>query len=464
MKTPEYFNLVSLGCPKNRVDSEKILHAMLAAGFHHTQDQEKAKVIIINTCAFIQPAVEESISAILDSTSINPDAFLIVAGCLPLRYGRNLADSLPEVDLFIRPSEIERVAAFIESTRAKDRRSFETHLSESMEHGTDCVTSQPLLDRPYKFKRVLSTPGYAYLRISDGCDHHCRFCAIPLIRGKLNSESIHNILEETKHLVQVGTREIILVAQDLTSYGRDIGLKKGLVQLLERLQEISGVQWIRLMYLYPSGISDDLIDLISNSKKVLPYLDVPIQHIADNVLVSMRRPWRGAQIRKLIESIRAKIPNIVIRTTVMAGFPNETEADFEELKKFITEFELDHVGVFSYFKEEGTPAEELGDPIAKKVKNARVRALRSIHSMLIKKKNKRRIGKTEPAIIEGFSEETELLLQGRLWDQAPEIDGKLYITAGEAAAGEIKDVVITGAHGADLFGEIKEQPNDIVID
>ncbi|MGC8660228.1 MAG: 30S ribosomal protein S12 methylthiotransferase RimO [Desulfomonilaceae bacterium] len=456
MKNPGYFNLVSLGCPKNRVDSEKILHAMISAGFEHTQNQEEARVIIINTCAFIQPAVEESISAILDGASINPDAFLIVAGCLPSRYGKDLADSLPEVDLFVKPHEIEPVAAIIESLMTKDRGNFETRLSESVARGRDRIPEQTLIRKPYEFKRALSTPGYAYVRISDGCDHHCKFCAIPLIRGKLKSESIENIFQEVEHFTQVGVREIVLVAQDLTSYGRDIGLKKGLIQLLEKLGEISGVDWIRLMYLYPSGVSDELLDIISNSKKILPYLDVPIQHIADNVLVSMRRPWRGAQIRKLIESIRKKIPGIVIRTTVMTGFPTETETDFEELKKFISEFELDHVGVFSYFKEEGTPAEELGDPIPRKIKNARARALQSIHSMFIKKKNKRRIGTKEPAIIEGFSEETELLLQGRLWDQAPEIDGKLYITSGHAQVGEIRDVVITGTHGSDIFAEIVE--------
>ena len=264
------------------------------------------------------------------------------------------------------------------------------------------------------------------------------------------------LLREAKELADLGIREIILVAQDLTSYGRDLGLKNGLVQLLEKLEKVSGVDWIRLMYLYPSGIKDDLIDLIRNSQKILPYLDVPIQHISDNVLQSMGRPWRGAQIKKLIDSMRSKIPNIAIRTTVMVGFPSETESDFEELKNFISEFELDHVGVFTYSSEEGTSAEKLGDPIPKRVKNARARALRSIHSMFIKKKNKKRIGKTEAAIVEGFSEETELLLQGRVWDQAPEIDGKLYITAGNAAVGDIKNVLITKAHGMDLFGEIQE--------
>ena len=451
MKQIAYFNLISLGCPKNRVDSERILHTMLAAGYQHTQDQDKSQIIVINTCAFIQPAVEESISAILDSASANPGALLIVAGCLPLRYGQSLDDSIPEVDLFIGPNQIDQIAELIESSEAKKKYSGVEKKGPlgGFAFGDEHKTA-------YEFKRALSTPGYAYLRISDGCDHGCKFCSIPLIRGKLKSETTEDVVREAKELADLGIREIILVAQDLTSYGRDLGLKNGLVELLQKLESISGVDWIRLMYLYPSGIKEDLIELIRGSRKILPYLDVPIQHISDNVLKSMGRPWRGAQIKELIDSMRSKIPNIAIRTTVMVGFPTETEPDFDELKSFITEFELDHVGVFTYFKEESTPAEKFGDPIPKKVKNARARALRSIHSLFIKKKNKKRIGKTEAAIVEGFSEETELLLQGRLWDQAPEIDGKLYITAGNAAIGDIKNVLITKAHGTDLFGEIQE--------
>jgi len=489
VKTPGYFNLISLGCPKNRVDSERILHAMLATGFEHTQDQENAQIIIINTCAFIQPAVEESISAVLDSASINPNAFLIVAGCLPLRYGDSLDELLPEVDLYIRPDQICQIAELTESGGAErkygptvSKRSpggfaFEYEICPDFETLVDLETSigpsttrttgqleiRDVSRNVYQFKRAISTPGYAYLRISDGCDHGCKFCSIPLIRGKLKSETIEDLLREAEELADLGIKEIILVAQDLTSYGRDLGLKNGLVQLLEKLQKVSGVDWIRLMYLYPSGIKDDLVSLIRDSQKVLPYMDIPIQHISNKVLKSMGRPWRDAQIKKLIDSIRLKVPKIVIRTTVMVGFPAETESDFDELKNFIKDFELDHVGVFTYYKEEGTSAEKLGDPIQKKVKNARARALRSIHSMFIKKKNKKRIGKTEAAIVEGFSQETELLLQGRTWDQAPDIDGKLYITEGNAVVGEITRVLITGARGIDLFGEIQQNTSDLTI-
>ena len=210
------------------------------------------------------------------------------------------------------------------------------------------------------------------------------------------------------------------------------------------------------MYLYPSGVNSDLIDMIHGSQKILPYVDVPIQHISDRVLKSMGRPWNGKKIKDLIDLMRSRIPEIVIRTTVMVGYPTEEDSDFDELKHFISEFRLDHVGVFTYFQEEGSPSEKLGDPIQKKVKNARAKAIRSIHSTFMKKRNKRKVGRIESSIVEGISEESDLLLEGRVWDQAPEVDGKLYITSGTADVGAIKRVLITGANGVDLFGEIQD--------
>ena len=408
MKQIAYFNLISLGCPKNRVDSERILHTMLAAGYQHTQDQDKSQIIVINTCAFIQPAVEESISAILDSASANPGALLIVAGCLPLRYGQSLDDSIPEVDLFIGPNQIDQIAELIESSEAKKKYSGveKKRPLGGFAFGDEHKTA-------YEFKRALSTPGYAYLRISDGCNHGCKFCSIPLIRGKLKSETTEGVVREAKELADLGIREIILVAQDLTSYGRDLGLKNGLVELLQKLESISGVDWIRLMYLYPSGIKDGLIELIRGSRKILPYLDVPIQHISDNVLKSMGRTWRGAQIRELIDSMRSKIPNIAIRTTVMVGFPTETEPDFDELKSFITEVELDHVGVFTYFKEESTPAEKLGDPIPKKVKKTCGPALYDRFTPCsYRKKTKRESEKPKQPLSRGFQRKPSCCCKG----------------------------------------------------
>ncbi len=476
----KYFNLISLGCPKNRVDSEKILHVMFAAGFKYTEDQQKAQVLIINTCAFIQPAVEESIAVILDSFQLNPMALLVVAGCLPLRYKQKLHESFPEVDLFITPEQIEGFAQSVQLSLLKkterlnnrkessSRLRYEYQICPDYERGDDCGFSDDSAEAGaqlavkekssdiYEFNRALSTPGFAYLRISDGCDHGCKFCAIPLIRGKLRSETIEDLVREATTLSGLGVKELVLVAQDLSSYGRDLGIKNGLVRLLERLDSTPGIEWIRLMYLYPSGVKSDLIDMIQGSQKILPYVDVPIQHISDRVLKSMGRPWNGEKIKDLIDFMRSRIPEIVIRTTVMVGYPTEEDSDFDELKRFISEFKLDHVGVFTYFQEEGSPSEKLGDPIQKKIKNARARAIRSIHSTFLKKRNKTRIGRIESSIVEGISEESDLLLEGRVWDQAPEVDGKLYITSGTADVGAIKRVLITGANGVDLFGEIQD--------
>ncbi|MFH0960399.1 MAG: 30S ribosomal protein S12 methylthiotransferase RimO [Pseudomonadota bacterium] len=465
MKNIKHFSLSSLGCPKNRVDSEKILAVLITEGFEHTQDQELAEIIVINTCAFIQPAVEESIAAILDSAASNPEAYLIVAGCLPLRYGESLKDLLPEVDLFLSPYQINMIPEMIRSSHSSKKTGdlFRERLNSLacsyLKRELDIRFSANTNDGcslPKKgLNRVLSTPGYAYLRISDGCNHGCKFCAIPLIRGRLRSESVNDLVREAAGLADCGVKEIVLIAQDLTSYGRDLGIKDGLARLLEKLELISGIEWIRLMYLYPSGITPGLTYMIRDSSKILPYLDVPIQHISEKVLRSMGRPWNGLKIRKMIESFRSQIPGISIRTTLMVGFPTETEDDFAMLEDFVKHSEIDHVGVFKYFQEEGSPAEKLGDPIPKKTKNSRARKLRSIHSTFVKKKMKKRVGKIETAIVEGFSEETEMLLQGRTWDQAPDVDGKLYITDGEANVGEIVKVLITETKGVDLFGEIK---------
>lgn len=476
---PRYFNLVSLGCPKNRVDSEKILGAITDRGLEHTLDQSQAEIIVINTCAFIQPAVEESIATILDSAEANPDAFLIVAGCMPLRYRQSLRDLLPEVDLFITPDQIGIIWDLVRScnSQKKNAGAWMGRPLAAADNGVDfkpqinlanlsdssvTVTCDGASTESAHFSRILSTPGYAYLRIADGCNHGCTFCAIPTIRGKLKSEPMDDLVMEATWLADSGVREVILIAQDLTSYGRDLGYRNGLVRLLDKLQSISGIEWIRLMYLYPSGISADLIRVIRDSTVILPYVDAPIQHISENVLRSMGRRWSERQIRKMIEDLRSQIPGIVIRTTLMVGFPTETESDFTMLTDFVKEIEIDHIGVFAYFQEEGSPAEKLGDPIPRKVKNARARKIRSLHSQFVKKRLKKRVGSIETAIVEGFSEETDLLLEGRTWDQAPEIDGKLYITDGDPAVGEIVRVLITETRGIDLFGEIRRQENSSI--
>ncbi len=447
------FHLISLGCPKNRVDSEKILFTMISAGFAYAEDPAKAAILIINTCAFIEPAVEESIDTIFDYRDENKKAFLVVTGCLPLRYKQNLRKILPEVNVFLAPDKIQNLPMLLESYISGKKRTLQAPVR--------CATE---IDRKYSSvygSRILTTPGYAYLKISEGCSRSCSYCTIPSIRGSLHSFDPDFLKLEADHLAAQGVRELILVAQDLTAYGLDSGEKKGLVRLIRDLNEIENINWIRLMYLYPDTIPSGLPELIRESGKVLPYLDIPVQHISPEVLKAMGRPWKGDRIKRMIDRLRREIPGVVLRTTLMVGFPTEGEKEFRELRDFVESTEMEKVGVFTYSPEEGTSAFKMGDPICAELKNARAQEIRSIHSRFENKRNKSRIGKIEDALIEGVASETEFLLEARTWDQAPEIDGTLYITAGNSTAGEIHKVRITDSHGSDLFGEIISLPSDI---
>jgi ribosomal protein S12 methylthiotransferase len=434
------FHLVGLGCPKNRVDAERILATMVAAGFSHTDRLSEAHVIIINTCSFIEPAVEESIDAILNARFNNPEAVLVVSGCLPLRYKDQLKKSLPEVNVFASPDQTPELPGLIKNHLLEDK--FRKDYS--------CLSKPVFSDR-----RILSTVGYAYLKVSEGCSRRCRYCAIPSIRGPLRSAALLELERETENLVSMGAVEIILVAQDLTAYGRDQSDPKGLVKLLGRLEKIKGIEWIRLMYLHPSGITAELVRTIAESKIILPYLDIPFQHVSERVLKAMGRPWKGDRIRKLVDRLRKEIPELVLRTTMMTGFPAEGEEDFEELLQFVENYKIEHLGVFEYRREEGTPSHKLGDPVPRNIKKKRADKLRRINAKNSQRRNRERIGVTERAIIEGVAEESDLLLQGRTWDQAPDIDGVLYITEGSAGAGEIRPVRIHDSHGPDLFGAVE---------
>jgi ribosomal protein S12 methylthiotransferase len=436
VKTNNTFHLVSLGCPKNRVDSERILSTMAQAGFLHVHDPVQAGVIVINTCAFIESAVEESIDTILDHREDNREAFLVVAGCLPSRYGESLEEPLPEVDLFLRPDQIDRLPAILAADASRE-----------YPRGAGTSTQGP---------RILTTPGYAYLKIAEGCSRHCSYCTIPSIRGALRSSEVSELEGEARWLASMGVRELILVAQDLTRYGLDRKKRSGLLGLLDRLTLIDGIRWIRLMYLHPEGIPKGLADTINESPKILPYLDIPFQHVSPTVLRAMGRPWKGDAIRKLVDSLRSSIPGLVLRTTFMVGFPGEGDQEYGELLEFVESYGIDRVGVFTYSPEEGTPAFDLGDSVPQEVKDARAEEIQSVHARFLRDRNRAKIGCIEPAIVEGVSAESELLLQGRMWDQAPEIDGVLYVTDGCADAGEIYDVRITGSHGPDIFCELLE--------
>ena len=441
------FHLISLGCPKNRVDSEKILSVMSAAGFVYIEDPAAADVLLINTCAFIEQAVEESIDTILDCREENKKAFLVVAGCLPLRYRKSLEKALPEVNLFLTPDQIENLPSLVNSSLRGAKFASKATLNRRIPKSD---REAGLVSSP----RILTTSGYAYLKIAEGCSRGCRYCTIPSIRGPLRSFDPDALEKEAAYLAAQGVQELVLVAQALTAYGLDRGEKSGLLRLIGRLSVIENIKWIRLMYLHPDTIPRGLPKLIQESDKALPYLDIPIQHISAKVLRAMGRPWKGDRIKKLIDRLRIEIPGLVLRTTLMVGYPAEGEKEFLQLRDFVETTEIERVGVFTYSPEEGTPAFELGDPIPAEVKEARAAEISSIHARFEDKRNRARIGKIEDALIEGVSAETEFLLQGRTWDQAPEIDGILYITAGNAEAGRIHRVRITDCHGSDLFGEI----------
>jgi ribosomal protein S12 methylthiotransferase len=415
------------------VDTERILAIMSNAGYSYCEAPESAGTIIINTCAFIEPAVEESVETILDISAEYPGASLVVAGCLPLRYKEDLKTSLPEVRLFVTPDRIEDLPGLLG------------------QGGPPALVPVPCAPDS---TRILTTPGYAYLKIAEGCSRKCEYCTIPSIRGPLTSRDPAELEQEAACLAARGVRELVLVAQDLTAYGMDRREKNALLNLVGRLTHVDGIKWIRLMYLHPQGIPKQLPEILCDSKVILPYLDVPFQHVSDEVLKGMGRPWKGDRIRRLVEALRKQIPGLVLRTTLMVGFPTEQEKHFQELKDFVASFQIEHVGVFVYSPEEGTRAFRLGDPVPGDVKQARADELRAMLSKFMEKRLAGKVDTIQQSLIEGVSEESDLLLQGRTWDQAPEVDGVLYITAGNAVAGEIHKVRITGFHGTDLFGEI----------
>ncbi|MEW6347791.1 MAG: 30S ribosomal protein S12 methylthiotransferase RimO [Thermodesulfobacteriota bacterium] len=441
------FHLVSLGCPKNRVDSERIAFVMMESGFEPADDPGVADVIVVNSCSFVAPAVEESLDTILDLRNENPSAVLVVAGCMPLRYGEALADELPEVDLFLDPAGIAGLPRLVEAAALARAESSLTRAEPGVFHGPAAV-SQPVIGR------AVSTPGYAYLKVAEGCSRRCTYCTIPGITGPLRSMDPGILEREVESLAERGVREIVVVAQDVTAFGSDRGEKDGLVGLLHRIQRISGIDWIRLMYLHPAGISRELLELIRISEKVLPYMDVPFQHVSAKVLRAMGRPWRDDPVRRLVDRIRTEVPDVVLRTTVMVGFPGETAREFEELSAFVSQAGIEHVGVFEYSPEEDTPAARRGDPVPSDEKKARADEIRAIHARFSHRWHRARVGGIEEVLVEGVSGETDLLLQGRAWYQAPEADGVTYITAGTCVPGEIRLLQVTDSHGPDLFGEI----------
>jgi ribosomal protein S12 methylthiotransferase len=431
--------LVSLGCPKNRVDSEVILGLLADDGLVPTSSRDEADVVIINTCAFIQEAVRESIEAILEAAQAKRKGNkLIVTGCLPQRYGEELAREIPEVDLWIGTGEFPQIPRLLKGGAP-------TALIKKPRYLYDHRTPRLIADTPHS----------VYVKIAEGCSHACTFCLIPRLRGPYRSRGMDSVIREVEQLVAGGALEIILVAQDTTAYGRDLGEEQGLSRLLKELIKIRGLQWIRVLYAYPhpANFPPSLLEMVAGEEKICPYIDIPIQHVHAKILQRMGRRTSGKETRELIDCIKKNYPEIHLRTTLMVGFPGEGKREFGELRTFVQEVEFTHLGVFAYSPEGGTKAARIRHRIPSKIGAERAALIMELQQEISWKKNKRLIGATLPVLIEGMAEGA---LQGRTAFQAPEIDGVVYIKKGVSQRGKMALVKISQAGPYDLVGEITE--------
>ncbi len=447
---------VSLGCPKNLVDSEVMMGELKQHGFELTTAREEADVMVVNTCGFIQSAKEESIQTILEMAELKETARLqrlVVAGCLVERYRQDLLNQLPEVDAVLGTSELRRIVAAVDpSAVAADDAAFVAS-NAWMSRGLPTY----LYDE--STPRLLATPRhFAYLKIAEGCDHTCAFCAIPQMRGRYRSRRVGSIVREAEQLAAQGIRELILISQDSTQYGLDLGLKDGLAELLRALAEVDGISWIRVMYTYPNSLSDATLRVMAEQPKVCKYLDMPLQHASAPVLKRMRRGGNRALLEKLLTRARDIVPGIALRTTLIVGFPGETDDDFAELLAFVRAIEFDRLGVFTYSDEEGTHGFDLDAKVPATTMRSRRAKLMREQARISKRRNKALIGTRHRAILDGLSEETDLLLQARLESQAPEVDGHVLINdlpdGFTPVPGDIVEIEISEAHDYDLVARI----------
>lgn len=436
-------HLISLGCARNRADSEVMLGSLMSEAWTVTDDPDEAEAVIINTCGFIEAAKEESVQTILDAAEIKkkrPDMKLVVAGCLTQRYKNQLVDGLPEVDLFVGTDEFPQVANFLEQDLPKGTvRAKRTHY---------------LYDGSLPKKNTL-TSSAAYVKVAEGCQHNCAFCIIPAIRGKLRSRPVANVVKEVENLAAEGVKEVNLIAQDLAAYGRDWG-SSDLLELLKALVPIEGIEWIRLLYVYPENISDEFVEFMANHPKIVKYLDIPVQHASDDILKRMNRDVNREEMRRIFARLRERVPGIAIRTSVMVGFPGESEEDFQALKQFVIEQRFTHLGCFTYSQEEGTVAGRMPNQIDEETKLRRQGELMALQKEISRDHLSDYVGQVFPVLIKGLSDETELLAEGRLSIQAPEVDGLVYINDGQFKPGTIQNVLITDSHDYDLVGRIVE--------
>jgi len=445
---------VSLGCPKNLVDSEVMLGMAEKDGHEITADASQADVLVVNTCAFIDRAKQESIDTILEMAELKKQAAgrkLVVTGCMAERYRDELKKEIPEIDAIYGTGEVEGLAGFMSGVGSREPGvGIPMTFHKKPVFGVDLPTY--IYDANTPRKRV--TPGhYAYVKIAEGCDYKCAFCIIPKMRGHYRSRPIESIVQEAHQLAAQGVKELLLISQDSTFYGIDRGERGALPKLLRALNGVNGIEWIRLLYLYPTTITGEVIEAIADLDKVVKYIDLPLQHASDAVLKRMKRPGTRKSYVRLLENIRARIPNVALRTTFIVGFPGETAEDFAELEGFISEVGFDHVGVFTYSHEEGTSAHELADDVPAATKKKRQNALMARQKKIVAARQKRRLGEQTRLVVDGPSPEHELVMQGRLPGQAPEIDPVVYLTDCDPSAfprGSFVDVEIVGAEGYDL--------------
>ncbi len=442
-------HFISLGCPKNLVDSEIMAGTLMKDGYEVVGDAEGADTVVVNTCGFIEDSKKESIQRILDMAALKEKGQvkrIVVAGCLTQRYKSDLVEGLPEADLFVGSGEFQNIAKILKNhTDGEKQKTFFNLPTYLQEENTPRVNSQP--------------SHRAYLKISEGCMKRCAFCAIPLIRGNLQSRTLQNVVNEAKLLAAGGVKELIIISHDFTDYGWDLRRKnpqalEAPVELLRQLAEIEGIQWIRLLYLYPDGITPELVELIKSNPKFCRYFDMPLQHINDQVLKSMNRKMTRAEIETALAIIRAEIPDAVIRTQFIVGFPGETEEQFEEILGFLAEQKFDRVGCFQYSPEENTPGGKMPDQVDDETKQRRYESVMEVQQNISREKHQAMVGKILEVLVEGFSEETDLLLQGRTSQQAPEIDGVVLINDGQANVGDIVKVLVTESMEYDLIGRI----------
>ncbi len=442
---------VSLGCPKNLVDSEVMMGQLAEAGFEITNDAGEADTVVVNTCGFIESAKQESIDAILEATRWKSEGAatrVIVAGCLVERYRDDLMKELPDVDAFIGTSQVGEIL------KAADDK-FDAHELTITPIGNKSST---YLYDEYTPRLRATESHTAFIKIAEGCDRPCAFCSIPGMRGSFRSRRFGSIIEEARNLAKQGVKELVLIAQDSSRYGEDLGEIDALAALIRALGEIEGIEWIRPMYAFPTHISDAFLMAIAETPKAVKYLDMPLQHASRNVLKLMKRGGTRESLERLIGRVRAAVPGIAIRTTFITGFPGETDEDFEELIKFVQNCRFDNVGVFTYSDEEGTAAYDLPDKVDPKIAVRRRNRLMKEQSKISKQLNNARIGNTYKVMFEGLSKESDLLFQGRLQGQAQEIDGYILINDMpedlDPQIGAIYDVQITEAHEYDLVGAI----------